>query len=60
MKNSFNYSGFCKNTYTFNSKKAGRIVVGDKSSTEVDSASRVPPYLAQTAAPAPRFLKGRW
>lgn len=59
MKNSFNYSGFCKSTYSFNSKKAGRIVVGDQNSLREDPALRIPPYLAQPSAPVvSRYLKG--
>lgn len=57
MKNSYNYSGFCKNSYSFNSKKSAKIVVGDRENNPQDNpAWRIPPYLAQT--PTSRLLKG--
>jgi hypothetical protein len=59
MKNSFNhsfnYSGFCKSAYSFNSKKSADVV-GGKNSPQEDPAWRCPPYLAQT--PVSRYLKG--
>jgi len=57
MKNSFNYSGFCKCAYSFNYKKILRGGVNDdnKSNIRNNPAWRVPPYLAQT--PANRYLK---
>lgn len=57
MKNSYNYSGFCKSSYSFNSKKNSAGVVGTLESAPADnSALRIPPYLAQT--PVSRQLKG--
>lgn len=55
MKNSFNYSGFCKSAYSFNSKKSA-AAAGGESATPENPALRIPPYLAQT--PAARHLKG--
>lgn len=58
MKNSFNYSGFCKSRYSFNSKKSERGTVADESGMREDPAWRVPPYLAQPHPPVTRFFKG--
>ena len=58
MKNSYNYSGFCKSSYSLQPKKNSAGVVGSFESAPVDnSASRIPPYLAQI--PVSRQMKGR-
>jgi hypothetical protein len=57
MKNNFNYSGFCKSAYSFNSKKSAYVVVGKRDNNPQDNpAWRVPPYLA--LPPGSRYLKG--
>lgn len=56
MKNSFNYSGFCKSAYSFNSKKSAAVADGRAGAAQENPALRIPPYLAQT--PAARHLKG--